>query len=332
MPVEVTGVAASASSSGVFVAAVDVDAELGELSSSFATYAVVAAGALAVIGLVGWFVAGRLLRPIRRLRAGASRITASDLDERIPVVGRDDVSELTATINTMLDRLDTALTGQRMLLDDVRHELSTPITIVRGHLELLDGSDREEVESTRALALDELDRMSGLVSDIEFLADPRPVIGETRPADVADLTDAVFEKASVIAGPRWVAGERMIGIAELDAARITQAWLQLVDNAAKYSPAGSEVRIGSTRTESGIELWVADRGPGIPADATHRIFERFGRATPSRGIHGSGLGLPIVQKIARAHGGSVSLDTSPAGSRFAIVLPGVREPSTGVPA
>lgn len=315
-PVSVVGGAES----GLYLTAIDVDGELEELTGSFTTYAAVAAIALLIIGVIGWSVAGRLLRPIRSLRTAAARMTAQRLGERIPVVGRDDVSDLTETVNGMLDRVDSAVTGQRQLLDDVRHELKTPVTIIRGHLELLDPADPADVESTRALAIDELDRMTGLIDDIDALAQSQGPELSFGPVDVADLTAEVVTKASVIRDHTWIRGEAAAGVLTMDASRITQAWLQLVDNAAKYSPAGTPIEIGSTGYDDGVELWVRDEGPGIPEEARSRIFERFGRADTGRGIRGSGLGLPIVDAIATAHGGHVSLESSPAGSRFGIVL------------
>ncbi|MCU1534748.1 MAG: signal transduction histidine kinase [Glaciihabitans sp.] len=315
--------------SGIYVAAVDLDGELAQLTGSFVTFAGVALAALAAIGLVGWFVAGRLLRPIRQLRMTTSRITASERHERIPVAGRDDVSDLTATINDMLDRLDLAMTGQRQLLDDVRHELKTPITIVRGHLELLDDSNPAEVRATRALALDELDRMAGLIDDIESLAETSSASAARRPTDVADLTADVFAKAAGLPDHQWILAESAQRTLPLDSTRITQAWLQLVDNAAKYSPAGTKIVLGSTESLESTEFWVADTGPGIPPGSEERIFERFGRVDTGRGIRGSGLGLPIVKAIALAHGGRVSLVSSPLGSRFGIVIPHVDAEPTG---
>ena len=312
----------------IYVAAVDVDAELDELRAAFGTYTIVAAVTLMAIGLVGWFVAGRLLRPLRRLRVAASRITASDRGERIPVVGHDDISALTETVNGMLNRLDRAMTSQRQLLDDVRHELKTPITIVRGHLELLEASNVADVETTRALALDELDRMTRLVDDIESLADAQRMTLARTPTDVADLTSDVFAKASVIPDHEWVLADVAHVSMSLDPGRITQAMLQLVDNAAKYSPPGTQIEIGSTSGGSAVEFWVADRGRGIPAGSEERIFERFGRADTGRGIEGSGLGLPIVNTIAIAHGGRVSLESTDHGSRFGVVIPTLVVPQT----
>jgi signal transduction histidine kinase len=303
-----------------YVAAFDINAELADRNSFFATYAVVSIVVIAAIGVVGWFVAGRLLRPIRSLRLAASRITGSDLNERIPVAGRDDVSELTETVNDMLDRLDGAMTSQRQLLDDVRHELKTPITIVRGHLEVLDIRNVDEVGAARSLAIDELDRMARLVDDIESLAETTIALS-LRPTDVADLSADVYAKAGVIPGHDWVLAERANATVEVDQDRITQAWLQLADNAAKYSPAGSTIELGSTDHGSAVEFWISDNGPGIRPAAVERIFERFGRVDTGRGIRGSGLGLPIVQAIAQAHGGTVNLASSPQGSRFGIVVP-----------
>jgi len=221
----------------------------------------------------------------------------------------------------MLDRLDGAMTSQRQLLDDVRHELATPITIVRGHLELLDPEDVDDVEATRLLAIDELDRMARLVDDIESLTDSQRMSLTLTATDVGDLTEEVFAKASGIPGHEWVLESAVQVSAPLDVGRITQAWLQLVDNAAKYSPHGSRIRLGSTGRGKEVEFWVADRGSGIPPGSEQRIFERFGRADTGRGIRGSGLGLPIVQAIATAHGGRVSLESSSEGSRFGIVIP-----------
>lgn len=310
-----------ANDGSIYVAAISLDQELKAPTDSFVTLLLVSLVALVAIGVVSWFVAGRLLRPIRQLDAAASRITASDRRERIPVLGTDDVSGLTATINDMLDRLDGALTSQRQLLDDVRHELKTPITIVRGHLELLDPRDPSEVEATRAIALDELDRMSGLVDDIEALAETQRASLTLLPVDVGDLTADVFAKVRVLPGHTWMLSESADVLAQLDGARITQAWLQLVDNAAKYSPEGTTIQLGSRALDGSVELWVTDSGSGIPAEARTRIFERFGRADTGRGIRGSGLGLPIVKAIAEGHGGRVTLDTGAGGSRFGILVP-----------
>ena len=315
-------------STGLYVAAYNLDAELGSVAESFQTYVRVALVALALLGLVAWVVAGRLLRPIRLLRdAAASSSTAADLTERIPVTGRDDISELATAINGMFDRLqDSAASGQR-LLNDVGHELKTPITIVRGHLELLDPGNPGDVEVTRALAIDELDRMSTLVSELSLLAESRtPRFIDRTDVDIAALTAVVGAKASALDAERTWDVESASGFALVDVHRITQAWLQLADNAVKYSAPGAPIVIESSTTQNRSGRWldlsVRDSGPGIPADAQQRIFERFGRLDSSRGSEGSGLGLSIVSAIAEAHGGSVLLASAEGtASTFTIRVP-----------
>jgi two-component system, OmpR family, sensor kinase len=310
---------------GLYVSAYNLDAELAQITNAFATYAVVAVAALVAIGLVGWFVAGRLLRPIRVLRDTAARITETDLTQRIAVVGTDDVSELAETVNDMLDRLEAAFTSQRQLLDDVGHELKTPITIVRGHLELLDADQPEEVRATRELTIDELDRMNSLVTDIALLAQTRnPDFVSTTIVDVVELTESVMAKASALSlDHEWQLAQAAELTAAVDPARITQAWLQLAENAVKYSPPGSAIVIGSTvALDNQVDLWVRDRGRGIRPEHLERIFRRFARAEEGRGVDGSGLGLSIVAAIARAHGGRAFAESTPGvGSLFVIRLP-----------
>lgn len=314
---------------GLYVSAYNVSAELAEVRDAFTTYAIVAAGALVVIGLVGWFVSGRLLRPIRSLRETAARISVSDLSERIPVSGTDDVSDLTRTVNTMLDRLENSFLSQRRLLDDVSHELKTPLTIVRGHLELMDADEPDEVRATRDIAIDELDRMDNLVVDIGLLVKSRnPDFVRVSPTDIAELTEMVHQKASMLSGTHaWLLGDVAEVEASVDAARLTQGWLQLAENAAKYSATFTPIEIGSSVVTDAaghpaVELWVLDEGEGIADDVQERIFDRFTRVQEGRGIDGSGLGLAIVAAIAEAHNGSVQLEsTLGSGSRFAIRLP-----------
>ena len=128
------------------------------------------------------------------------------------------------------------MTTQRQLLDDVRHELNTPITIVRGHLELLDVHDPQEVRATRALALEELDRVGTLVQDLALLAESEQLEPQRSVVDVGAFTREFFAKVRVLPGHVWVLGSAAAGSIALDRESIEQAWMQLVDNAAKYSP------------------------------------------------------------------------------------------------
>ncbi|UZN02287.1 sensor histidine kinase [Cellulomonas sp. S1-8] len=312
---------------GMFVVASDRTAQNAGVWRIFATYSLVGLVALAVTSLVAWFVVGRMLRPVRVLRDTVRRVTESDLSERIAVRGKDDLSDLAASVNSMLARLEGAFGSQRELLDDVGHELRT-LTIVRGHLELLDPGDESDVRATQSLALDELDRMQRLVDDLVTLATAdRPDFVRRAPVDVGRLTDDVLEKARGLGERRFVVVSRADVMADVDAQRVTQAWLQLLANAVRFSAPGSTVRLGSEVSAGRLLVWVRDEGPGVPRDEETRIFERFHRGQADRVQHGAGLGLPIVAAIAAAHGGRVFLEHPPPGAGpgvgFVLDLPAV---------
>jgi two-component system OmpR family sensor kinase len=318
---------------GAWVVAYTTAGEKAEFADVVRTYALVALGVLLVVAIVGWFVAGRLLAPIRVLRRTAQQITETDLTRRIQVTGHDDVSELTGTFNTMLDRLEEAFTTQRQFLDDAGHELRTPITIVRGHLELLDGADPAEVDETKALVLDELDRMARMVDDLVTLAKAeRPDFLRQMAVNVGMLVDDVFDKARALGERRWRIEARADAIVLADPQRLTQALVQLAHNAVTLTGEEDTVAFGSAIDLTGtVRLWVRDTGPGVAPDDADRIFERFQRGAGNRRAEGSGLGLAIVRAIAEAHGGRVALQSRPGrGATFILALPMVpaTEPSS----
>lgn len=319
IPVRVAG----ESTSGTFVIARTVGAERAELARAGALYVGVAALSLLVIALVGWQRSGELVRPLSLLREATGHTDAADLGARIPVTGSDEIADLTGNFNAMLDRLEESFAAQRQLLDDVGHELRTPITIIRGHLEVLDAGDPGAVASTRGLLLDESDRMNRLVDDLILLARARqPDFVRTEPVELFDVTDEAFAKARVLGPRHWLLEESGDALVSVDPQRLTQAWLQLAQNAVKYSEPGSTVAMGSTVTDGQVRVWVRDAGPGIPPEHQTRIFERFVRLRTGTRVEGTGLGLTIVQAIARAHGGRVEVVSAPgAGATFSIVVP-----------
>ena len=307
---------------GLYVRAVDLGAELQPVTFAMGTYVIAAVAVLFAIGIVGWFVTGRLLSPIRHLRETADAISISDLSRRLEPHGNDDISDLSRTVNSMLDRLEDSVDDQRQLLDDVRHELKTPITIVRGHLELMNPLDAADVASARDIGIAELDRLTRLVEDIDLLATAEADSTTLADVDLASLTARVGELVAVIPGHLWTIEAVADGDTTGDQDRLLQAWLQLADNAAKYTPLGSPIEIGSARDLEGARLWVRDHGPGIPPDERTRIFRRFDRAHVKRSVGGSGLGLDIVDAIAKGHGGHcVVTDTPGGGATFTIHLP-----------
>jgi two-component system, OmpR family, sensor kinase len=233
----------------------------------------------------------------------------------------------------MLDRLDGALISQRRLLDDVGHELKTPVTIVRGHLEVMDAENPADVAATRELAIDELDRMSGLVHDISTLAEVnRPMLLDRRSTDIAAFTQRVRSKAEGLSDHTWRVQESADIAASVDPDRMTQAMLQLAANAAAHGSSGGVIEIGSATevgagaaaTGSGqLRFWVENDGRPISDEAQQHIFERFRRGSSSgRGATGSGLGLAIVAVIANAHGGTVGVSSGTGQkTRFTITIP-----------
>lgn len=320
--VPVTGAALDAPDSAMFVVAVDVDATLEPVVHTFQIFLLYALTVLVLVGIVGWVVAGRLLAPLTSLRRTAQHISDSDLSGRIEVSGDDDVSELARTVNAMLDRLEAAFSSQRELLDDVSHELRTPLTVLRGNLELVDTGDTADVEATRELALDEIDRMGRLVDDLATLAGAqRPDFLVPTTVDLGLLTDDIFDKARLLGDRAWSLVARADAVGRVDRQRVTQAVLQLAANAVKFSAPGSAVVMGSRVEDDVFRLWVTDAGQGIPPEDLERVFARFERASDRR-LDGSGLGLAIVSAIAEAHGGRVDAVSEPGvGSTFTIEIP-----------
>ncbi|MGP3969504.1 sensor histidine kinase [Streptomyces sp. 6N223] len=323
-------VAAPDDPEAMFIVALHIDGARAEAEAMVGVLVVISGIALLMTCAVGWAVAGGILAPVRLVRTTAAQLTEQDLTRRIPVRGRDDISALAETFNAMLDRLELAFTAQRRFVDDAGHELRTPITIVRGHLELMNAGEgpdsAAERRETLRLVTDELDRMSRIVEDLLLLAKAeRPDFVQPAPIPLAELTGDVFVKARALGDRRWELPELAECEAELDAQRITQAMVQLAQNAVEHTRPGQAIRIGSRRVGESVELYVADTGPGVPAEDAEVIFERFRRGgTARRGTRGAGLGLSIVKAIAEGHHGRVELRERPGGGATFVLVLGLR--------
>ncbi|VEP11483.1 Signal transduction histidine kinase [Hyella patelloides LEGE 07179] len=281
-----------------------------------------AAFILAVI--FAWGIAGRVLKPVRTLINTANTISETELNKRIPIKGQGEMAELAKTFNNMMNRLETAFQSQRQFLNDASHELRTPITIISGHLELLQYSDPEEIAETMPIVLDELERMGRFVEDLLLLAKAeRRDFLILKPVDLNELTQEMYCKMQVLGKREWQLDRQGKGIVTIDRQRIIQAMMNLAQNAVQYTNNTDTIAIGSAIDNQDIRLWIRDTGIGVPPQDQKSIFRRFTRSSNSKNSNqGAGLGLSIVSAIAQTHNGRIELYSRLGeGSTFTIVLP-----------
>ncbi|HEV7125902.1 MAG TPA: ATP-binding protein [Ktedonobacterales bacterium] len=314
---------------------------------------------LILVSLGGWFIAKRSLRPLATVthtaRAIANNAQGAGLGLRIPYAGpRDEVGTLAATFNDMLDAIERVTTTQRQFVADASHELRTPITNIKGTLELL-LSQRQSphnpslAERTAMLrdAYTEAESMADLINDLLLLAradaaaregggssEPwieEQIRGRREPVELDQLVMKVFRHARAQAHARHLdlllAVDRLEPVTVIaDPGRIRQLTLIFLDNATKYTPAGGQIFLSVERRGDRAALSVTDTGIGIPADAMPHIFERFYRSDRARArahvVSGSGLGLAIARWIAESIGGTITVRSQPGkGSTFTLLLP-----------
>ncbi len=278
---------------------------------------------LVIASILAWLTAGRILEPLQSLTKAARIVSESDLTQRIAVQGSGEVSDLTHTFNDMMDRLEKAFTSQRKFTSDLGHELRTPITIIRGHLELM-GDDPQEQHETLTLVIDELDRMSGLVNDLILLSKAeQPSFLRLKSIALDSFTTELYAKVQALAPRQWQLDAVAHGQICCDPYRLTQAVINLAHNATQHTTPADRISLGTVIADGQVRIWIQDTGEGIAPEDQHRIFKRFTRAHHKlRTSDGSGLGLAIVESIAQAHGGNVQLQSSlGTGSTFTLVLP-----------
>lgn len=334
--------------SAYLVVGTDIGSQRALVYDSWWRYVGISAAMLVLGSVVAYFLVGRVTGPITRLREAAENITVDDLRQRVPVAQEDsDVGQLARHFNHMLDRIEEGFVQQRQFLDDAAHELRTPLTILHGNLELMDSHAPEDVEETRGLLLDEINRMNRLVEDLLLLAKSQR-LGFIHPQvmDVPSFMESTMERLRALGDRQWVVEGSVQGQIAADRQRLTQAVVQLAANAVKFSRPGDVIALGATwstapddvaaatkaRTRKFLKLWVRDTGIGIAAEDQKRIFERFGRVETGRTVEGSGLGLAIVAAIAEGHGGTVRLRSELGqGSTFTLWLPEYARLSQGEP-
>ena len=289
---------------------------------------------VAVLGgifVVVWIMAGRILQPLRVMNQIARTITETDMTERIPIQGSDEIARIAETFNDMLDRLQSAFDSQQEFLKDVSHELRTPITVIQGQLELLPYRPDKQPE-TLALIATELEHMNRLVNDLLLLTKAdRPDFLILKPEDLDWLTEELFFKARSLTTERdWRLEAKGLYPVQIDRQRFSQAVMNLVQNAVHHTQPGNTIAMGSSVSDDWFHFWVRDAGTGIAEAERERIFERFARASNNNHPYdGAGLGLSIVSAIVRAHDGRVDLSSQLGqGSIFTLSIP--LEPSNSL--
>ena len=284
---------------------------------------------------LGWINAGRALNPVLQVARSAQRISGSNLSLRIPSRGaHDELDYLISTFNQMIGRLENSFTQIRQFSIDVSHELRTPITIIRGQLEvaLFTAQTSEQYRDAIVSSLQDIERLSQIVRALLLLsqAETGQLVLQKSPLDLAAVVHDITEQFEIPAEGAQVhlsasgAGEPLM--MEADRVQIERMLSNLLSNAVKFTPAGGEVRVKLSKHENEAELIVEDTGMGIPADHLPHIFDRFYRvsspsatASPEKGL---GLGLSFVAWIAKAHNGSVKVESEPGkGTRFIVRLP-----------
>jgi two-component system, OmpR family, sensor histidine kinase MprB len=297
-----------------------------------------------IAAVAGAMVARAGLRPVRRLTEAAERVARTDDLRPIPVSGSDELASLTESFNMMLRALAESRERQARLVTDAGHELRTPLTSLRTNVELLMASmapgaprlPEDEMAGLRADVTAQIEELSTLVGDLVDLTrdDAGEVVHE--PVDMSEVIDRSLERVrrrrNDVDFDVDVTGWQVYG----DAAGLSRAVLNLLDNAAKWSPSGERVRVSLRQADPlHAELIVADKGPGIPPQERRLVFERFYRSASARALPGSGLGLAIVKHVVLKHGGVIRVedaapDGDPPGTSIHVLLPG--SPTAAPPA
>ena len=282
---------------------------------------------LIVLALTIWFVVGRALRPVDRMRRQVDEVTASSLDQRVADPGTDDeVGRLAHTMNRMLQRLDDSRRSQNRFISDASHELKSPLASLRQYAEVARAHpDRISPDELSTAVLDEGARLESLVQGMLVLAraDERAL---ARPTALVDLDDILFAEArrlrdstSLTIDSSGVAAAQLRG----DAGLLAQLVRNLVDNAVRHARSSVGLAVRTNEADGMVVLVVDDDGEGVPEADRQRVFERFVRLDEARARDGggSGLGLAIVREIAAAHGGDVTASTAESGgARFVVTM------------
>jgi signal transduction histidine kinase len=323
LEVLVSPIRSVAGTTGVFLAAVDLT-RLKPVQGAALRLAV-GEGAVALVAGVAsaYLLLRRLLRRVGGITDAAERIGRDHLAERLGDQGtRDEVGRLAVSFDSMLDRIEVAVNAQHELLSDVSHQLRTPLTVARGHLEVLGrtAASPDDVRETICLAIGELDRMGALVGRLLELGRARePVRRNLQDVDLRAFFCDVIASCHVLAARRWLLRPVPDLVVPFDETEVRGALLNLVDNAVRATDDRGAIALSAEVTTSQIRLSVEDSGSGIPEVDREAVLNRFTRPCNETGV-GTGLGLAIASAVCRAHGGVVDLSQSELGGAMVTLV------------
>jgi len=281
-------------------------------------------------GLSGTFLVQLTLRPVDQMIETIHQITAENLKLRLTIPGtKDEIESLAKTFNKMIARLDEAFTSQRQFMEDISHELKTPLSVLKGELEVTLKRIRSSQEYETALhsSLEEVNRIAGIVENLLTLArfDAKTTTLQAQPLDLNLLIKDTVEAIQVLATQKNITlqlnSAHTVDILA-DRNQLKRLLLNILDNAIKYTQPGGKISIDLRQQKDTADIDITDTGIGIPEDDLPHIFDRFYRVDKSRSSVGFGLGLSIAQSIAMAHGGKICAKSNlPQGTIFNISLP-----------
>ncbi len=317
---------------GVFQSALATDETERVLDDLVIALALAVFVVIALAALLSGRVASAALRPLRQMASTAATVSTASLHQRVGYDGPDDeLGVLAASLDSMLDRLESSFDEQKRFVADASHELRTPLTIISGHLEAAESQsdDHDRAESLR-VAREEVTRMSRLVEDLLALArlDAGPPRSfqqlhlPTLATEVAHRANAIGSRIVQLRceGDAWVMGDPDL---------LEHVALNLIGNAFQHTPETAEVTLSCTTEGASALLRVTDTGPGIAAEDLPRLFDRFFRASDARGTEteGSGLGLAIAKRLVELHNGTLSVNSREGeGTTFSVALPTTEAP------
>jgi heavy metal sensor kinase len=293
---------------------------------------------LAATSLAAYWLARKALRPVERMTSDAQQIGKAGLQERVAVPAtHDEIRRLGVTLNEMLDRIERGVMDRRRLVADASHALRTPLAVMRAEVDVSLRGDVLPLAAQEVLtsAREEVDRMSRTVDNLLAMAEADEGRLELLTVPV-NLRQAIDDAAGPL---RMLASAKDVSLVadggpletQADPQRLQLALTNLIENAIRFTPPGSSVRVTTWRRESEVGVTVSDEGPGIPVEDRERLFHRYYRAESARGrnVGGSGLGLAICHEVAIAHGGRLWLESTPGGgSAFLLALPSWRAMNT----